>query len=297
MDLKSWFRNRGYLYLFLTPALLFLIGFTLYPVLYNIIISFQEVDALTLTAPEKEFVGFANYAEILTDFVFTTVLKNSLVFTLGSVFFQFVIGFALAIFLSKKFPLNNMIRGLIVIGWIIPPVIVGTVWRWLLNTDFGLFNFILRQIGILSSNISWLTNPRFAMVGIIVANVWFGIPFNMMLMIGGITGLPKNIYEAAEIDGANWFQCLIYLTIPMLKQTIAATITLGFIYTFKVFALIWVMTGGGPVDATNVLPIWSYRLSFDYFNFSEGAVVANIMFVIMFLFSLVYLRIAAKGDQ
>ena len=296
MGFKTWFRKRGFLYIFLLPALFFLIGFTLYPIIYNFIISFQEVDAMTLNVPDKEFVGLMNYYEILGDSLFLTVLKNSIVFTLGSVLFQFLIGFALALFLSKKFLLNNVIRGLIVIGWIIPPVVVATIWRWLLNTDFGLFNYIMSQIGILSSNISWLTNPSTAMIGVLIANIWFGIPFNMMLMIGGITGLPQNIYEAAEIDGANWLQKLIYLTIPMLKQTIAATITLGIIYTFKVFALIWVMTGGGPVNVTNVLPIWSYRLSFDYFNFSEGAVVANVMFIIMLLFSFGYMKFTSEGE-
>lgn len=297
MNFKSWMRKKGYLYFFLAPSIIFMGIFTAYPIIYNFIISLQDVNVMTLASPDKEFVGLKNYIEIITNPTFLEVFKNSAIFTLGSVFFQFIIGFALAMFLVKKFPLNNFVRGFIVVGWVIPPVVVGTVWKWLLNTDFGLINYFLSQFHILNNNISWLTNPDMAMIGILIANIWLGIPFNMMLLIGGLTGLPQTVFEAADIDGANWFQKLFFLTIPMLRQTISATLMLGIIYTFKVFALIWVMTGGGPVNATNVLPTWSYQLSFDFFNFSQGAVVANLMFLIMLIFSIVYINYTAgKGD-
>lgn len=297
MNFKSWMRKKGYLYIFLAPSVIFMGIFTAYPIIYNFIISLQDVNVMTLARPDKEFVGLQNYIEIITNPTFLVVFKNSAIFTLGSVFFQFVIGFALAMFLVKKFPLSNFVRGFIVVGWVIPPVVVGTVWKWLLNTDFGLINYFLSQLHILNTNISWLTNPDMAMIGILIANIWLGIPFNMMLLIGGLTGLPQTVFEAADIDGANWFQKLFFLTIPMLRQTISATLMLGIIYTFKVFALIWVMTGGGPVNATNVLPTWSYQLSFDFFNFSQGAVVANLMFVIMLIFSIIYINYTAGKED
>lgn len=297
MDFKNWMRQKGYLYVFLAPALIFMGIFTAYPIIYNFIISMQDVNVMTFANPTKEFVGLRNYIQIITNSTFLVVLKNSVIFTVGSVFFQFIIGFALAMFLAKKFPLNNFVRGFIVVGWVIPPVVVGTIWKWLLNTDFGLINYFLSQLNLITDNISWLSNPNMAMIGILIANIWLGIPFNMMLLIGGLTGLPQTVFEAAEIDGANWFQKLFYLTIPMLKQTISATLMLGVIYTFKVFALIWVMTGGGPVNATNVLPTWSYQLSFDFFNFSQGAVVANLMFIIMLIFSIIYINYTAGKED
>jgi multiple sugar transport system permease protein len=134
------------------------------------------------------------------------------------------------------------------------------------------------------------------MIGVIIANIWFGIPFNMMLLTGGISGLREDVYEAAKIDGANSIQRFFYLTIPMLKQTIGATLMLGIIYTFKVFALIWVMTGGGPVNATTTLPVWSYQLSFSFFDFGRGAAAANMLFIIMGIFALFYINIFGKEE-
>lgn len=297
MSFKNEIRKNGYLYIFLAPSLIFIGIFIAYPIIYNFIISMQDVNVMTLALPNKEFVGLQNYIDIITDPTFLEVLKNSVIFTVGSVFFQFIIGFALAMFLVKEFPLNNFVRGFIVVGWVIPPVVVGTIWQWLLNTDTGLVNYLLSQLHLINHNISWLNNPDTAMIGVLIANIWLGIPFNMMLLIGGLTGLPRDVFEAAEIDGANWFQKLFFLTIPMLKQTIAATLMLGIIYTFRAFDIIWLMTGGGPVNATNVLPTWSYQLSFNFFNFSHGAVVANLMFIIMLIFSIIYIKyIAGKED-
>jgi len=297
MSFKSGMHKNGYLYVFLAPSLVFIGIFIAYPIIYNFIISMQDVNLMTLALPNKEFVGLQNYIDIITNPTFLEVLKNSVIFTVGSVFFQFVIGFALAMFLVKEFPLNNFVKGFIVMGWVIPAVVVGTIWEWLLNTDTGLINYLLSQLHLINNNISWLTNPDTAMIGVLIANIWWGIPFNMMLLIGGLTGLPRDVFEAAEIDGANWFQKLFFLTIPMLKQTIAATLMLGIIYTFKAFDIIWLMTGGGPVNATNVLPTWSYQLSFNFFNFSQGAAVANLMFLIMLILSIIYIKyIAVKED-
>ena len=279
------------LYLLLLPATLFILVLTIYPVLYNVMLSTREVTMMTLGSRDAQrFIGLDNYATVLSNTAFPEIATNSVLFTIGSVLFQFTIGFALALLFIQNFPFARFSRGAIVIGWVLPPVVVAVLWRWLLNGDIGIINYVLTRVGILKGPVAWLTRPDIALRGVIGANIWFGIPFNMMLLTGGLSGLPDDVFEVASIDGANAFQRFCYLTVPMMQRTIAATLMLGLIYTFKVFALIWVMTGGGPVNATNVLTTWSYQFSFEFFDFGQGAAIANILFALMFVISIFYVR-------
>ena len=160
-----------------------------------------------------------------------------------------------------------------------------------------MINYILLQIHLINSPISWLSDPQYALIGVILANVWYGIPFNMMLLSGGLVGLPGEIYEAARIDGANKIQQFFHLTVPLMKPTIFATLILGLIFTLKVFGLIVTMTGGGPVNSSNILSLWSYQTSFDYFEFGQGAAISNILLVIMLISSIFYIRITSKEES
>ena len=153
---------------------------------------------------------------------------------------------------------------------------------------------MLKAIGL--APIDWLLQPRIAMIALIVANIWIGIPFNMILLSAGLTTIPKTLYESASIDGANGAQSFFKITLPMLKPTIGSVLILGIIYTFKVFDLVLVMTNGGPVNSTQVLSTYSYKLSFSLFKYSEGATVANILFVILFFISLIYIKLFFSGD-
>ena len=214
---------------FLLPGLVYVLLFVVYPIVFNVQLSFQNVTALNIRASHKQFIGLDNYVQVFSDPELPGILLNTFTFTIGSIFFQFAIGFAIALFLQKQFPLRNLFRSLIMIGWVLSPIVVGTVWRWMLNSDFGLFNFILQWIGLIDKNISWLPQPRTAMTGVVIANIWLGIPFNMMLLTGGLANLPESVYESATIDGANKFQKFYKITIPLIRQTIAATLMLGFL--------------------------------------------------------------------
>ncbi len=280
-------RNHS-LYVFLLPSAAFIVIFVAYPILFNIWLSFHDVGLRTLVG-DRPFAGLGNYIRLFTSPLFGEVLLNSVAFTLGSIIPQFIIGFALALFLMKQFPGSSIVRGGIILGWVIAPIVVGTVWRWIFNTDYGLLNHLLRQFGLIDSPLSWLPNPQLAMISVIIANVWLGIPFNLMLLMGGLSALSETLYEAASIDGTNRLQRLVYITIPLMKQTIAATLMLGLMFTFKVFDLIWVMTGGGPVDKTTTMPILAYRYSFTFFNFGMGTAVASSLFVLMAVLSIFYI--------
>jgi multiple sugar transport system permease protein len=268
-----------------------MIIFVGYPIIYNFILSFQNITVRNLRSGVKEFIGFENYIQLFQqDDVLTKSLWNTLEFTVACILFQFIIGFALAIFFNKNFSISKPIRGLLMMPWMIPITITGLIFKFMFGTDVGIINFFLKTLGLISENIDWLTNPVTALPAVIIANIWIGIPFNMILISTGLTTIPEELYESASIDGANKWQKLCRITLPLLRPTIESVLILGFIYTFKVYDLVYVMTSGGPVNSTQLLSTYSYKLSFDLFKYSQGAAVANILFVILFFVSLLYLR-------
>lgn len=283
--------NRWGGYLFVLPAIVFMLLLIGYPLIYNVILSFQNVDLSTLTSGERSFVGFDNYRRLLDMEVFGISIVNTIVYTLGSVVFQVVIGFVLAIFFSMKFRLATFLRGLMMIAWLIPLTVTALLFKFMMGDSAGVFNELLMSWGLIDTPVQWLSDPGFALWSVIIANIWVGIPFNMLLLSTGLSSLPDDVYESASLDGANWFHKLIHITIPLLRPVILVVLMLGFIYTFKVFDLVFVMTGGGPINSTEVLSTVAYRFSFDEFNFSLGAAVANVLFLILFIISLIYLKL------
>jgi len=288
----SWFFLREKLtpYLYIAPAVLFLGAILGFPILYSFLISFQMYNLETLISRNAEFVGFQNYVAVVNNPTFIVALTHSLIFTFFSLLFQFSIGLGLAILFNKAFPLSNIMRGLLLSGWQIPSVVVGTIFLWLFNLDYGLVNFLLTSTHIVSEPIGWFFDSNAALAAVTIANIWLGIPFNVILLSAGIAGLPEDVYEAAEVDGANAWQKLIYITIPLLKSTSIAVLMLGFIYTLRAFDLIWIMTKGGPGSATEVLPTFAYRLSFIHFNFGQSAAAAIIILVILLGAAVLYLQ-------
>lgn len=276
--------------LFVLPALLYMLYFVGYPIVSNIILSMQDVTVRTLTSPDKPFAGFQNYIELFHDPVFLKAIWNTFLFTVLCLVFQFLIGFLLALFFNRHFSFAKPVRGLLMMPWMIPITITALIFRFIFGTDVGILNFALRSAHLISENIDWLTNGTTAMIALVVANVWIGIPFNMILISTGLTTIPSELYESAAVDGATKRQSFFHITLPMLRPTIEAVLILGFIYTFKVFDLVYVMTGGGPVNKTQMLSTYSYKLSFDMFKYSKGAAVANVLFLILFLVSLLYLK-------
>jgi multiple sugar transport system permease protein len=284
-------------YLFILPATVFLAAIMGYPIIYSILMSFQKYTLETLVSKQAQFVWFQNYQAVLSNPEFLVALSHSLIFTFASIFFQFSIGLCLAILFSKSFPLSNIMRGLLLSGWQIPSVVTGTIFLWLFNLDYGLVNFVLTSLRLVNEPIGWVTQANTALITVIIVNIWLGIPFNTILLSAGITGLPEDVFEAATVDGANGWQKLIYLTIPLLRSTILAVLMLGFIYTLRVFDVIWIMTKGGPADATEVLPTFAYRLSFISFNFGQSAAVAVIMLVILLVAAVFYLKFAIQKEN
>lgn len=283
-------------YLFVLPAVIFLIIFVGYPICYNIILSFQNVDLMALNTGVKPFVGLANYKAVFENPVFYKALSNTLFYTIICIIFQFTIGFALALFFNLKFRLSKLIRGLIMVAWLLPLTVTALNFKFMFETNGGIINNLLMKFHIIHKPVEWLLGQHSAMWSLIITNVWIGIPFNMILLVTGLSTIPKSIYESAGIDGTNWFQKIIYITLPSIKASILSVIALGFINTFKVFDLVFIMTNGGPVNATEVLSTMSYRYSFDQFKFSMGSTVANLLCVILGIVTIIYIKFINQDE-
>lgn len=283
--------------LFVFPAFLYMLVFVGYPIVRNIILSLQDVTMANLVHGMKKFVGFQNYIELFKDSVFRTSLINTLVFTVRCLVVQFIIGFALAIFFNKRFAISKPLRGILLVPWMIPITVTALIFKLLFATDIGVLNYILKSLHLVSENIEWLTTPQTAMFALICANVWIGIPFNMILISTGLTTIPKDLYESASIDGATGLQVFFKITLPLLRPTIESVLILGFIYTFKVYDLVYVMTSGGPVNSTHMLSTYSYKLSFEIFQYSKGSAVANVLLVILMIVGVFYLRATKEENE
>jgi multiple sugar transport system permease protein len=275
---------------------LYLAFFVGYPVIYNLIMSVQDVTLGNIRYLVRPFVGLDNYAKLIADPLFLIVLQNTLLFVVGNVALQFLGGLALALFFQQPFPGASFFRGLILAGWILPPLVIGAVWKWLLASDNGVINYALHALGLTSGPVYWLSDPATSLIGVTMANVWFGVPFNMILLAAGLAGVPKDIYEAAALDGAGPVRRFFAITLPLLRPTIYALLALSTIYTMRAFDLIWTMTHGGPVDSSNIFPVWAFRLSFELFDFGGGAAVSTMMLVVVFFVALIYVR-SVRAEQ
>jgi multiple sugar transport system permease protein len=225
------------------------------------------------------------------------VLRNTAAFVGLNVALQCIGGLAVALFFQQQFPGASFLRGLVLAGWILPPLVIGAVWKWLLASDNGVLNYALQSIGLLDGPVFWLSDPSTSLIAVTMANVWFGLPFNMILIAAGLAGIPRDLYEAAALDGAGAVRRFMSITLPLLRPTLYALVALSTIYTMRAFDLIWTMTHGGPVDSSNIFPVWSYRLSFEVFDFAGGAAISTLMLLVVFLVALVYVRSVRAEKQ
>lgn len=282
--------------LFVLPAAIFVTLVMFYPIAYNLYLSLYDANVGNFLAGNAPFIGLENYRELLGDSAFWNALVVSGLFTLSSIIFQFTIGFALALFFNRTFPASGFLRALLLLGWLLPIVVSANIWRWMLDGSHGVLNYFLQGLGLLDSPQFWLTEPGTALIGVIVANIWLGIPFNAILLLAGLQTIPLSLYEAARIDGAGSWQRFQYVTWPQMRPVILTVLLLGFIYTFKVFDLIFVMTGGGPVEKTTTLPILTYERTFEFFRFGDGATAAAMLLLISLGMAAIYLWLIRRED-
>ncbi|MFF0315623.1 carbohydrate ABC transporter permease [Micromonospora sp. NPDC005252] len=275
---------------FLAPTVVYLLAFYAYPLYRNVELSLREYTVRSFVQGGAPFAGLDNYRTVLADPAFWPTLAHTVVFTGASLVFQFSIGMALALFFRQNFPLSGTLRALILVPWLLPLIVSASTWSWLLNSDSGLVNAALGVVGI--DPVNWLTSPTWSLTSVIIANVWIGIPFNLVVLYSGLAAIPVEVYEASALDGATGWQRFWSITFPLLRPVSAITLLLGLIYTLKVFDIIWIMTRGGPTGSSATLATWSYRLGFGNLlpEFGPGAAVGNLLIVMALIAGLVYIR-------
>jgi multiple sugar transport system permease protein len=278
------------LYGFLAASMLYLLAFIGFPIVYNLVMSVQDVTLGNIADLARPFVGLDNYRAAIDDPSFRKVLVNSLLFVGSNVIAQVGIGLAAALFFAQRFPGAHFLRGLVLSSWILPALVVGALWKWLFATEYGVANYLLSAVGLIGGPVHWLSEPAVALTSVSIANIWYGAPFSMILIAAGLTGIAVEQYEAAALDGAVAFARFIHVTLPALWPTLVAVSCLVTIYTMRAFDLIFAMTQGGPLDASNVLPLLSYQESFQRFHFGVGAAIGSFAFVIVLAVAALYVR-------
>ena len=289
-------RTRRLGFLLALPAIIYITIFLVVPLVYNIWLSISDANGSNLITGDYHPTGFANYKEMLASPGFWNGVKLSAIFTVASLALQFLVGYALALFFRKPFPGNGIIRALLLVAWILPAVVTGTIFRWMFDSDFGVINYFLTSMHLVDKPVMWLTGPTTAMVAVVVANLWVGMPFNMLLILSGLHTIDDGLYEAAEVDGAGPIRTFFSITEPLMRPVVFSLLLLGVINTYKVFDLTYTMTKGGPVEATTTLPIFTYLQTFKVFDFGNGAAASMLTMVLPLALSWFYVRSLDKED-
>ncbi|RKS05322.1 multiple sugar transport system permease protein [Nocardiopsis sp. Huas11] len=279
---------------FIAPLITYLVLFYGYPLYRNIDLSIHDYTPRAFVQGDAEFTGLENVADVVLSDAFGPALWTTAVFTLVSIAAQYAIGLALAVFFRTSFPLSPALRGMFLIPWLLPMIVSASTWSWMLNSDHGIVNSVLSAFGV--GQINWLTSPEWALVSVIIANIWLGIPFNLVILYSGLQNVPDELYEAAALDGAGPWKRFWHVTMPLLRPVSAITLLLGLVYTLKVVDVIWIMTVGGPGDSSTTLAIWSYRRAFGTGqpDFSEAAAVGNLLIALALVFGFLHLYLQRR---
>jgi multiple sugar transport system permease protein len=288
--LRSVRDGRGFDATLALLALAYLLVFSAFPLVYNILMSFQEVDMFSLASLIRPFVGLANYATLFANPDFWPIMGNTAIFVAACIFFQLLFGFGLALFFQQDFFGASYLRGFFLAAWIIPALVAGAIWKWMFAGDTGVLNYLLSSTGMIHEKIFWLSNPAISLYSVIIANIWLGIPFNMILLSVGLAGIPKDMYEAAALDGAGAWKRFFFMTLPMMRSTLGAVVSLGIIFTLQQFDLFASLTQGGPANASNVAQYWSWQLSFQTYDIASGSAVSVLMLGFVIVVAFIYVR-------
>ena len=275
-------------YLFLTPAFAILLVFLIFPLFWNIYISFHDVSFITILK-NWEYTGWKNFIDLFSDPNFYTSLKITVLFVAGSVATQFALGMLMAVILSQKVRAAGVFRAIFVIPWTISAVIAAFSFKFILDYNFGILNYILQQIGL--QPVGWLTDPNIVIWSLVLANMWYGTPFTMLFITAGLFSINPSIYEAAVIDGATKLRSFRHITLPLLRPFIVINLILITMWSVNFFDLQLVMTGGGPLFASTTASLYMYRQAFEFGLLSKGAAAGIILIIINISVAFVYLKL------
>lgn len=276
------------------PVVIFMIIVYGYPLLLTFKYSFQEV---SLIGSENNFVGFRNYIRVLTDEKFYNTLILTFKWAVLTIAIKIVIGFIMALLLNGELYFKKALRFLVLIPWAIPQVVVAILWTWILDGQYGYLNYYLKKFGLVEEAIRWLSDPNLALISTSIVDAWIGIPLITMIFLSGLSSIPDSLYEAAKVDGANIFQRFRYITLKAMKKVFLIALTLTTIWTFNSFNVIYVLTGGGPMDATETMMIKIYHEAFGKYNLGMSSTLSIIVFIILTILSILYWKQINRDEE
>lgn len=270
-------------------------GFVFLPVFQSVLISFQDFKLARGTS-SYPWIGLDNYKLLWEQGDLQHAFWITFSFMLMVVIIILVFSMILSLFFNQGKSSDRTMRSLILLSWGTPTVIVALLWSWMFQAQYGIINYVLLKLGLISESISFLAHPDTALGSVAVAAIWRQLPFMFLMLLSGLQGIPKEMYEAARIDGVNSVQSFFYITLPFLRNVIRASVLISIITSFKQFPLFWVMTGGGPMRSTETLAILTYRNAFVNMNFGIGAAVATSWLAALVLFSIIYNRVFKEAS-
>jgi ABC-type sugar transport system permease subunit len=292
---KGWRKKEGGIegMLLYAPSLLLIFFIVFYPIVFAARTSTYYYHLVRLA--DSHYLGLSNYVRILSDPNFWNALGKGLLFTFGSLIPQIILGLLLAQLLNHPdLRFKTLWRGAAIMPWLIPTVTVAIIWKWMFNDIYGIANHALQSLGIIDKPVAWLADQKLAMLILIVANVWRGMPLMVTMFLAGLQGVPGELHQAAKVDGASKIQAYFRITLPLLVPVIMIAGILRTIWIFNFYDLPWVMTRGGPSGATETPPVYAYLRAFSGYRLGEGSAITILLFIILVCFAFIYFRVRKR---
>jgi len=286
----TWTKRKGDLlfsYALMFPAIFVLALVIFYPMVKGIFVSFCDYTFMTLKTPKWN--NFENYKKIFTENAFLIYLRNTGSYVIGSVGIQFVLAMMLALLLNTEIVGKKVFRSLYLMSWTIPTIVVSILWAWLLQPQYGLFNYILHSLGLISDpNMQWLSDPKYAMKGVILATVWKQCPYMIIMILAGLQSVRSDLLDAAAIDGASRFRTFISVVLPSIAMVLGTTVIISILDAFQQFTIIFNMTAGGPLKTTTTLSIAAYKEAFTQYDLGAGSAIGVIWMIILSTITIIF---------
>jgi multiple sugar transport system permease protein len=292
--------RRAAKWAFLLPAGLYVLFAFAIPIVYNIALSLEQTSPATISHLSAPFAGLSNYTTTLKDPIADSAIVRTFSFTVLSLAFQFLIGFALALLFNLRFPLRRFARSLILVPWLLPLLVTGTIFKFLFQLQAGAVNQILADLHLVNAPIGFEVSPGWAYVSVLITNIWIGVPFFTVLLYSALQEVPAELLDAARIDGAGAWQRLTRVTLPVIRPVVEVTFVLGFVFTVKVFDVVIGLTGGGPANSTQLIATWAYNLTFQNFDYGAGAALNTVLLLIALFAAPLYIwlnRETLRGES
>ena len=292
-------RNMLFAYLLILPALMVILFVVASPLVSSVWLSFHEANMLK-SLTEQPFIGLRNYIRVFSDPTFTPVffqaVLNTFYLTFVSVFLSFILGFAIALLLNQRIWARGLWRGSLLMPWLVPWVSTSLLWMWIMDPQWGVINVILKGLGLTDKFLKWFGDPALAMPAMMAMNIWKLYPFVMVMLLAGLQTISEELLDAAKIDGANRFQVFVHVIVPHLRNVIVIVTLVPIIWGFQLFTPIWLITQGGPINATTTLSILLYKKAFYEFDFGMATTIGTLWLLFLIAFSVIYTKLVGERE-